>query len=133
MSLITARSPNFRTRSVTSITGASGEGDMTKNDEIRMTKSEGNPSSNHQAITKVFSSFRFDHYFGLRHSGFGLSYLFLQILEKIRFSSLASVQSFRASGLSFGTARTIIRRKCFVSRASFRHVPMFLRNSFFDT
>src|SRR5439155_15334756 len=59
--------------------------------------------------------------------------LVLQILEKIRFSSLASIQSFRASALSSGTARTIIRRKCFVSRASFRHVPMFLRNSFFDT
>ena len=52
-------------------------------------------------------------------------YLFLQILEKIRCSSFASSQSVRACGFNSGTARTIIRRKCLVSRASFRQVPMF--------
>ena len=40
---------------------------------------------------------------------------------------LLLAKSVRALGFNSGTARTIIRRKCFVSRASFRHVPMVLQ------
>ena len=58
-------------------------------------------------------------------------YLFLQILEKIRCSSFASSQSVRACGFNSGTARTIIRRKCLVSRASFRQVPMLFKKFLF--
>src|SRR5438876_877362 len=39
----------------------------------------------------------------------------------------------KSCSFNSGTARTIIRRKCLVSRASFRQVPMFLRNSFLET
>src|SRR6266536_1739513 len=57
----------------------------------------------------------------------------LQIFEKIRCSSRASSQSLRASGFNSGAARTALRRKCFASRASFLHVPMLFKNSFFET
>src|SRR5437762_8484611 len=70
--------------------------------------------------------------FGCSHRGQSF-YLFLQILEKIRCSSFASSQSVRACGFNLGTARTIIRRKCLVSRASFRQGPMLFRNSFLET
>ena len=45
----------------------------------------------------------------------------------------ASSQTFFASGFSSGMARTGIRKKCFVSRASLRQVAMDFRNSFFET
>jgi len=55
------------------------------------------------------------------------------ILAKIRCNSFASCHSGRAFPFIEGSAAAIILMKCFVSRASFLHVPMFLRNSFFDT
>src|SRR5437870_4977307 len=64
ISLITVRSPNFRTRSTTSITGESVGINMINNDEIRMTKSEGNPKlesrkNYHESFElQVFSLFR---------------------------------------------------------------------------
>ena len=53
------------------------------------------------------------------------------MLEKIRCSSLASIQSVRACGFNAGTARTTMRRKCFASRASFRHVPILFKKVLF--
>src|ERR1700688_2886169 len=67
MSLITTRSPNLRTRSLTSITGESVGIGLINNDEIRMTKSEGKPKCERR-ITTGFSSFRFSRDLGIRHS-----------------------------------------------------------------
>src|SRR5882724_8054384 len=70
--------------------------------------------------------------FGSSHN-LGLRYLLLQIFEKIRCSSFASSHRVRAWGFNSGIARAIIRRKCFVSRASLRQVPILFRNSFLET
>jgi len=62
----------------------------------------------------------FEISFLLRSFALRDSHLLLQILEKMRCSSFASIQSSRACDFSSGTAGTVMRRKCFVSRASFR-------------
>src|SRR5437870_12658840 len=76
MSLITARSPNLRTRSVTSIIGESVGAGMINNDEIRMTKFEGSPKfewrKNHHGSFELGISSLF------RASSFGLrAFLFV--------------------------------------------------------
>src|SRR5207237_2956424 len=104
--------------------------------ELRMLKdgearSPGSASFRHLVIR---------HYFELRHSDFVIfahsASLLLSTSPNFgenQCSSLASVQIVRACGFNSGTARTAMRRKCLVSRASFRQVPMLFRNSFFET
>ena len=66
----------------------------------------------------------------LRHFPCSFCFPVRQIFEKIRCNAFASSHNSRASACSSGTARAIIRRKCFVSRDSFLQVPMHFNNSF---
>src|SRR6266513_347475 len=65
--------------------------------------------------------------------GHSLPLLLRKIFEKIKCSSFASCQRSRASSLRVGSAVAAIRRKNFVSFASFLQVPILLMNSFLDT
>ena len=58
---------------------------------------------------------------------------FLQIAPKMRFSSLASRQSTRASVARPSSAVATMRRKNMLSLDSFRHVPIFSLNSLPET
>src|SRR2546430_15236367 len=58
---------------------------------------------------------------------------FLQIEPKIRFNSLASCQSTRASFFRFGSAVATILSQYLVSLDSFRQVPMLFLKSLFET
>jgi hypothetical protein len=62
-----------------------------------------------------------------------LAFHFLRIEQKISSNSFASRYNFRASCASCGSEATIIRRKNFVSFASFTHRPIVFRKSFVDT
>ena len=72
--------------------------------------------------------------FDLRPSDFpNRVFHFLQIAPKIRFSSLASRQSSRASGARDSSAAAIMRRKNIVSFDSFLQVPILFLKSLRET
>src|SRR5208283_312008 len=96
--------------------------------ECRSPKHETYPASHTRC-----SISRFWVAFDIWHLSFVIVHELRQILQKIRCNSLASPQSTRASDLRFSSAVAIMRRKTFVSRASFLHVPILFLKSFLDT
>jgi hypothetical protein len=102
------------------------EGGMRQNDEARMTNDEGMTKSECRKRSAI------------RHPSFGFVSSFSLFSDSPDFRE-DEVQlsgfhhSSRASGFSFGTARTDMRRKNFVSRASFLQVAMHFKNSRLET
>ena len=88
-------------------------------------KSEGR---NPKAERRPKSEGRNPKYGGVASMGY-----FLQIAPKMRFSSLASRQSTRASEARPSSAVATMRRKNILSLDSFRHVPIFCLNSLPET